>query len=69
MTVTEFFQLPEADPILVEAPFGDIGLAGLAPLKTEGEHYVPPWRSPDGKHWWSIEGGTRRQTYKLKDEL
>lgn len=67
MKISEFFQLPEADPILVDAPFAS-GF-GLAPLKTEGEHYVPPWKSPDGKHWWSIEGGTKRQTFKVKDEV
>jgi hypothetical protein len=68
MTVTEFFALPEAEPIEVDAPFGSRSL-GLAPLKTEGEHYLPPWKSPDGKHWWTIEGGAKRQTYRVRDEV
>jgi hypothetical protein len=67
MTVTEFFQLPEAPPILVDSPL--TGLGGPAPLKTEGEHYLPPWKSPDGRHWWTIDGGAKRQTFKLKDEV
>jgi hypothetical protein len=67
MKIAEFFQLPEAEPIEVDAPFAS-GF-GLAPIKAEGEHYVPPWKSPDGKHWWTIEGGARRQTFKLKDEV
>jgi hypothetical protein len=67
MKISEFFQLPEADPILVDAPYGSA--FGLAGHKTEGEAYVPPWQSPDGKHWWSIEGRTKRQTYKVKDEV
>jgi hypothetical protein len=67
MTVTEFFALPEAEPIEVDAPFGSA--FGLAGHKREGEAYVPPWRSPDGRHWWSIEGRTKRQTYKVRDEV
>ena len=66
MTLAEFFALPEADPIVVDAP---VGTLGLAPLKTEGEHYSPPWKSPDGRHWWSIDGGTKRQTFAVKDEV
>lgn len=64
MKISEFFQLPEAEPTVVDRPG-----PGLAPLKTEGEHYVPPWKSPDGKAWWTIDGGTKRQTFKLRDEV
>lgn len=64
MSIEEFFKLPEAPPVVVDRYH-----LGLAPLKTEGEHYVPPWRSPDGKPWWSVDGATRRQTFAHKDEV
>lgn len=66
MKVSEFFELPEAPPIEVERG-GWLGFE--APVKSEGEHYVPPWLSPDGKPWWTIEGATKRQTYVHKDEV
>lgn len=66
MKIAEFFELPEADPIEV-GPDG--WLAFRAPLKSEGEHYVPAYLSPDGRPWWSVEGGTKRQTYAHRDEV
>lgn len=66
MSVEEFFQLPEAPPILVER---HLPLGFSAGIKNEGEHYVHPWQSPDGKPWWSVENGTKRQTFAHKDEV
>jgi len=64
MTLAEFFALPEADPIEVDRP-----LTGHPEVLGEDEQYVPPWRSHDGKAWWTVEGGAKRQTFRLKEDL